>query len=183
MKVFVIKYPVGIDSRVNDINLFLDIKSNDVCMVGIYGLHGVGKTIIAKVIFNMIACRFEGSSFIENVRENSKTSDGILQLQETLYSEILRERHLKVGSVSKRTNLIMEGLQHKRILLVLDNVEKLVHVENLLGNCDWFASGSKIIITTKNKHVLATLREGGCVTYYNHEVKELCYDEAHELFC
>jgi hypothetical protein len=77
----------------------------------------------------------------------------------------------------------MEGLQHKRILLVLDDVEKLVHVENLLGNCDWFASGSKIIITTRNKHVLATLREGGRVTYYNYEVKELCYDEAHELFC
>uniref|UniRef100_A0A2N9EF29 TIR domain-containing protein n=1 Tax=Fagus sylvatica TaxID=28930 RepID=A0A2N9EF29_FAGSY len=182
-KVFVVKYPVGIDSRVNDINLFLDIKSNDVCMVGIYGLPGVGKTTIAKVIFNMIACRFEGSSFIENVRENSRTSDGILQLQETLYSEILGGRHLKVGSVSKRTNLIMEGLQHKRILLVLDDVEKLVHVENLLGNCDWFASGSKIIITTRNKHVLANLREGGRVTYYNYEVEELCYDEAHELFC
>ncbi|GMY08652.1 TMV resistance protein N-like [Fagus crenata] len=84
-KVFVVEDPVGIDSCVNDINLLLDIKSNDVCMVGIYGLPGVGKTTIAKVIFNRIACRFEGSSFIENVRENSITSGGILQLQDTLF--------------------------------------------------------------------------------------------------
>jgi ABC-type branched-subunit amino acid transport system ATPase component len=113
MEVFVLKYLVGIDSRVNDINWFLDIESNDVCMVGIYGLPRVGKTTIAKAIFNMIAYRFEGSSFIENVRENSRTNDGILQLQEMLYSEILGDTNLKVGSVSKRTNLIMERLQKK----------------------------------------------------------------------
>ena len=65
MEVFVVKYPVGIDSRVNDINCFLDIESNDVRMVGIYGLPGVGKTTIAKALFNIIAYHFEGSSFIE----------------------------------------------------------------------------------------------------------------------
>ena len=182
MEVFVVKYPVGIDSRVNDINCFLDIESNDVRMVGIYGLPGVGKTTIAKAVFNMIAYRFEGSSFIENVRENSRTNDGVLQLQETLYFEILGDINLKVGSVSKRTNLIMERLQHKKILLILDDVEKLVQVENLLGKCDWFGSGSRIIITTRDKHLLATLREGDHVSYYNYKVKELDDHEACELF-
>uniref|UniRef100_A0A2N9EEW4 TIR domain-containing protein n=1 Tax=Fagus sylvatica TaxID=28930 RepID=A0A2N9EEW4_FAGSY len=41
----------------------------------------------------------------------------------------------------------------------------------------WHYKNDKIIITTRNK--LA----GGHVTYYNYEVKELCDDEAHELFC
>jgi hypothetical protein len=182
-EVFVVKYPVGIDSRVKGINRYLDIESNDVRMVAIYGLPGVGKTTIAKAIFNMIAYRFEGSSFIENVRENSRTNEGILQLQETLYSEILNDRNLKVGSVSKRTSVIMERLQHKRILLILDDVENLVQVENLLGKCDWFASGSRIIITTRDKHLLATLQEGGRVSYYNYKVKELDDHEARELFC
>uniref|UniRef100_A0A2N9FRZ0 TIR domain-containing protein n=1 Tax=Fagus sylvatica TaxID=28930 RepID=A0A2N9FRZ0_FAGSY len=137
MEVFVVKYPVGIDSRVNDINWFLDMESNDVRLIGIYGLPGVGKTTIAKAVFNIVAYRFEGSSFVENVRENSRTNEGILQLQETLYSEILGDRNLKV--------------------------------ENLLGKCDWFASGSRIIITTRDKHLLATLREGGRVSYYNYK--------------
>ena len=52
MKLSVEKYPVGIDTRVNDvINRCLDIKSNDVRIVGIFGLPGVGKTTIAKFIF------------------------------------------------------------------------------------------------------------------------------------
>jgi nucleoside-triphosphatase THEP1 len=182
-EVFVVKYPVGIDSRVNEINLFLDIESNDVRMIGIYGLPGVGKTTIAKAIFNMIAYRFEGSSFIENVRENSRTNYGVLQLQETLYLEILGDRNLKVGSVSKRTNVIMERLQHRKIILILDDVEELVQVENLLGKCNWFASGSRIIITTRDKHLLATLQEGSRVRYYNYKVKELDDHEARELFC
>jgi hypothetical protein len=182
-EVFTVKYPVGIDSRVKEIDRFLDIESNDVRMIGIYGLPGIGKTAIAKAVFNMIAYRFEGSSFIENVRENSRTNDGILQLQVALYSEILGDRNLKVGSVSKGTSVIMERLQHKRILLILDDVENLVQVENLLGKCDWFASGSRIIITTRDKHLLATLQEGGHITYYNYMVTELAEHEARELFC
>jgi nucleoside-triphosphatase THEP1 len=182
-EVFVVKYPVGIDSRVRDINWILDIESNDVRMIGIYGLPGVGKTTIAKAVFNMIAYRFEGSSFIENVRENSRTNDSVLQLQETLYSEILGDRNLKLGSISKGINVIMERLQHKKILLILDDVEELVQVENFLGKCDWFASGSRIIITTRDKHLLATLQEGGRVSYYNYKVKELDNHEARELFC
>ena len=65
MEVFVIKYPVGIDSRVKEIDWYLNIESNDVRVIGIYGLPGVGKTTIAKALFNIIAYHFEGSSFIE----------------------------------------------------------------------------------------------------------------------
>ena len=55
-------------------------------MVVIHGLPGIGKTTIAKAIFDLIAYRFEGSSFLEDVKENSRTKDGILQLKETFYS-------------------------------------------------------------------------------------------------
>ena len=146
-QVFVVKYPVGIDSRIEEISRLLDIESNDVRMLVIHGLPGIGKTTIAKALFNLIAYRFEGSSFLEDVRENSKTNDGVLQLQKALYYEILGARNLKVHGISK----IMEKLLHKKILLILDDVDKLVQVENLLGKCNWFASGSRIIITTRDK--------------------------------
>ena len=113
-QVFVVKYPVGIDSRVEEISCCLDIESNDVCMLVIHGLPGIGKTTIAKAIFNLIAYRFEGSSFLEDVREKSKTNDGVLQLQEALYYEILGGRNLNVHGVSKRINVIMEKIQHKK---------------------------------------------------------------------
>jgi hypothetical protein len=34
IEVFVVKYPARIDSSVKDIIWFLDIESNDVCMIG-----------------------------------------------------------------------------------------------------------------------------------------------------
>ncbi|KAL4634358.1 hypothetical protein ACB092_04G194000 [Castanea dentata] len=182
MKLSVAKYLVGIDTRVNDvINRCLDIKSNDVCIVGIFGLPGVGKTTIAKVIFNKIHYCFDGSSFLDNVSEKSRTNDGIIQLQETLCHDILGYQNLKVGSISKGINVTIERLHRKRILIVLDNVEELNEIEFFLENCDRFTSGSRIIITTRDKHLLDTLTKNNHVMYY--EVNELNKHEAHKLFC
>ena len=180
-KVFVVKYPVGIDSRVDEISCRLDIELNDVRMLVIHGLPGIGKTTIAKAIFNLIAHRFEGSSILEDVRESSKTNGGVLQLQEALYCDIFGGRNLNVHGVSKRINVIMEKLQHKKILLILDDVDKLVQVENLFGPFNQFASGSRIIITTREKELLSALGEDCCLFYY--EVKELDECESRELFC
>jgi ABC-type Mn2+/Zn2+ transport system ATPase subunit len=76
----VAKYPVGIESRVQDINVLLSIGMNDRCMVGIFGVGGIGKTTIVKAIYNLIACQFEDHCFLANVRENSKRECGLVQL-------------------------------------------------------------------------------------------------------
>ena len=178
MPLFVAKYPVGINSRVKAIKLLSDIESNDVRMVGIYGLGGVGKTTIAKAIYNKFFYHFEGRSFLENVREKSETNEGMIQLQETILFEILGDRNLKVCNVSRGTNMINESLCQKRVLIILDDVDKLDQIEKLFGKCDWFASGSRIIITTRDKHLLGTLGNG-LSTY---EVEELDECEAIELF-
>ena len=119
MPLFVAKYPVGINSRVEPIMLQLDIGSNDVRMLGMYGLGGVGKTTIAKAVYNKIFYNFERSFFLENVRKKSGTFDGIIQLQEILLCEALGNRQLKVCSESKRTIAIENILRNKRILLIL----------------------------------------------------------------
>jgi len=55
---------VGINSRVEAIILELDIGSNDVHMLGMYGLGGVGKTTIAKAIYNKFFYNFKRSLFL-----------------------------------------------------------------------------------------------------------------------
>ena len=152
-------------------------------MIVIHGLPGIGKTSIAKAIFNLVAYHFEGSCFLEDVREKSRTNNGVIQLQEILYSKILGDRNLKMHGIFKRIDVIMDMLHHKRILLILDDVDKVVQVENLLGKCNWFASGSRIIITTRDKMLLSTLQEDCHLTYYRYKVKELDEHESRELFC
>ena len=50
---------VGIDSRVKKMNSYLDMNSNDVCFIGICGKSGMGKTTLARFVFNEIRIQFE----------------------------------------------------------------------------------------------------------------------------
>ena len=63
---------VGIDSSVEElITSYLDL-GNNVCMIGVCGMGGSGKTTLARVVYGKFRGYFEGSSFIANVREYSK---------------------------------------------------------------------------------------------------------------
>ncbi|XP_030943705.1 TMV resistance protein N-like [Quercus lobata] len=177
-KLFVAKYPIGVDFRAEFVENLLDIKSNDVHVVGIHGLGGIGKTTIAKAVYNRVADLFEGSSFLMNVRENSRTDHKIIKLQEKLLSEILGSKEFEVHSTSKGINVIKDRLSSKKILLILDDVDKLGQVENFLRKCDWLANGSRVIITTRDKHVLATLEIDSLI----YEVVQLDRHEALQLF-
>jgi ABC-type taurine transport system ATPase subunit len=106
----VAKYPVGIESRVQDVKLLLDIEKNDsTCMVGIFGTGGIGKTTIAKAIYNSIAYQFEGSCFLENIKETSGQK-GLIHLQNKLLSKNLGGSSLMVDNVDQGIALIEKRL-------------------------------------------------------------------------
>ncbi|KAM5569762.1 hypothetical protein ABKV19_016995 [Rosa sericea] len=174
---YVATYPVGIKPRVQKIHELLGVEGRDVHMVGIWGAGGIGKTTITKDVYNSIAHEFEGSCFLESVRENSMLDRGFIKLQETLLREILKETKLKVTIVARGITMIKERLQYKRVLLVLDDVNDMDQLNKLAGDCSWFGKGSKIIITTRDKKLLT--RHSVDLIY---EAKELNHDEALDLF-
>ena len=169
MRLFVANYLVGVNSRAKAVESLIDIELNDVRMVGIHGLGGIGKTTIAKAVYNRIANSFEGSCFLENVREDSRTINGTIQLQEKILSKILQNQHLKVNNIPEGINVIKEKLSNKRVLLILDDVDKSKQIENLLDKHDWLVPGSRVIITTRDEHLLIALGKV-CTTY---KVKKL----------
>ncbi|BFG15731.1 hypothetical protein CerSpe_020040 [Prunus speciosa] len=150
----VAEHPVGMQAQVQVMNELLDLGENDVRMVGVWGTGGIGKTTIAKAVYNSIAHKFEGCSFLANVRERSKSHEGSVGLQENLLSDILRVKNLKVTNVDKGAIVIQERLSCRKVLLVLDDVNDMDQLRNLAGACEWFGAGSRIIITTRDKQLL-----------------------------
>ena len=68
---------------------FLCVGESGVQMVGVWGIGGLGKTTIAKAVYNSIAHTFEGSCFMENVRERSLRSGGLAELQVYFFLRLL----------------------------------------------------------------------------------------------
>ncbi|XP_062019499.1 TMV resistance protein N-like [Rosa rugosa] len=167
---------VGLHSRVKHILEMLDVEGSDVRMVGIWGIGGIGKTTIAKAVYNTIAHKFDGSCFLANVREYSEQHGGLVDLQNTLLSTIVRQKELKINNVHEGNTLLHKMLSYKRILLVLDDVNKLAQLRALAGASDWFGRGSKIIITTRDKRLLTVHN----VNLY--EARELDHHEGSKLF-
>ncbi|KAG6676419.1 hypothetical protein I3842_15G150500 [Carya illinoinensis] len=173
----VAKYPIGIESRIQDIYQHLSIGNKDIIsIVGIFGTGGIGKTTISKDIYNRISSQFEGSCFLEEVRETSKQLGGLMKLQNTLLYDILGTS-LDVHDKNRGINVIRDRLHSKRILLILDDVDELVQLENLVGDRDWFGSGSRIIITTRDQHLLEVFEVD-----LKYEVMILDDNEALQLF-
>ncbi|KAJ0763415.1 putative P-loop containing nucleoside triphosphate hydrolase, leucine-rich repeat domain superfamily [Helianthus annuus] len=72
--------------------------------------------------------------------------------------------------------MIKTRLHNKSVLVVLDDVDDLKQLKALAGSHAWFGKGSRIIITTRDEHLLTRHAD----TIY--EVSLLSQDEAMELF-
>ncbi|XP_042491908.1 TMV resistance protein N-like isoform X2 [Macadamia integrifolia] len=147
---------VGIQSHVEKMVNLLDITSEDIKIVGVCGLAGIGKTTIAKVVYNTISHHFEGCSFLANVRESSQHYRGLVDLQNQLVSNILKGARPNIMNVDEGINVISKRLCRKKVLIILDDVDENFQLEALIKKRGWFGLGSRIIITTRNGHILAS---------------------------
>ncbi|GMY19730.1 TMV resistance protein N-like [Fagus crenata] len=168
---------VGIDSRVVEMESCLAVGLNGVRFIGIWAMGGMGKTTLARVVYHMVSKEFEAHSFIANIRDVSER-DGLLPLQQKLISQILMETNLNIQDIDDGVLMIKNRLRHRRILLVLDDVDQSNQLKVLAGKHDWFGPGSRIIITTRDVHVLKTHEVDRI-----YEVKGLNDNDALHLFC
>ncbi|ESR35603.1 hypothetical protein CICLE_v10018419mg, partial [Citrus x clementina] len=161
---------VGVECPIEEIESSLRIGSEGVCKLGIWGIGGIGKTTIARAVFNKFSRHFEGSYFALNVREAEETGR-IKDLQKELLSKLLND-----GNV-RNIEFELYRLARKKVLIVFDDVSNRRQIQSLIGCLDELASGSRVIITTRDKQVLKN-----CWANQIYRMKELVYADAHKLF-
>jgi len=144
------KFPVGLQSRVKGVIEIIQNKSMEVCLIGICGERGSGKTTLAKAIYHQIHSTFTEKSFIEDIAQVSQTR-GHVHLQEQLLSDVLKTK-MNIPSVEMGRSIIREKLHGKKLLLVLDDT-KYEPLLDLWDSHVWFAKGTVIIITAREEHL------------------------------
>ncbi|KAL9281980.1 putative TIR domain, AAA+ ATPase domain, P-loop containing nucleoside triphosphate hydrolase [Arabidopsis thaliana] len=171
---------VGLEARLTKLNSLLCLECDDVRMVGIWGPAGIGKTTIARALYNQLSSSFQLKCFIGNLKGSLKNIMGVddydsqKSLQKLLLAKILNQGDMRVHNLGA----IKEWLQDQRVLIILDDVDELEKLEVLAYEISWFGSGSRIIVTTEDKKIL---KAHGIDDIYH--VDFLSMEEALEILC
>lgn len=143
-------------------------------VVAILGLGGIGKSTMAKEFFHRNKSDYDGCSFLFDVRKYP-----LIDLQEKLVKDLI-SLDLKIENINDGRVKLSHHLQDCKVLIVLDDVDKVEQLDALLLPVKTVLHPeSLIILITRNKNILdASLEEPSI-----YEMRGLNAEQSKELFC
>nr|WIL59966.1 nodulation protein [Melilotus officinalis] len=171
---------VGMQPRVEELEKLLKLSSenDDFRVLGIWGMGGVGKTTHATVLYDRISYQFDACSFIDNVSKIYKDG-GVVSVHKQILRQALDEKNLDTYDNCEIARIMVNRFHSGiKVLLVLDNVDQLEQLQELAIDPKLLCKGSRIIITTRDRHILSVYGADEI-----HEVPLLNNNDAHELLC
>ncbi|GMJ12381.1 hypothetical protein like AT5G17680 [Hibiscus trionum] len=120
-------------------------------------MGGIGKTTLARAAYTQMSPHFEAKCFLADVREVSH-KHGLVSLQKQLLSQILFNEAFDFFNVHEGNAIISNRLSRRNVLVVIDDVDNVQQLKCLVGGRDRFGLGSRLIVTTRDQHLLRLYR-------------------------
>ncbi|XLS49708.1 hypothetical protein HN51_010385, partial [Arachis hypogaea] len=169
---------VGMEFSLQELGKLLVLDSDDdVRVVGICGMGGIGKTTLACRLYEKISHQYDVSCFMDDVSKTYRDC-GSLGMKKQLLCPAFMEEDSPICNILMADNLIQNMLHYRKVLIVLDNVDQRIQLEKLALKREWLGRGSRIIIVSRDEHIL---REYGADHVY--KVQLLNDENALQLFC
>lgn len=166
-------HPVGLDQAWKDLHDQIKKESFKKVVV-IAGLGGIGKSTLARHIFNELSrSEFRRASYLFNVRETDNHD-----LQRQLCRDLLGKHNGTLLSWEGKTTL-RKGLKGLKSLIVFDDVDQWDKIERVL-DVHAVEEGSLIFVTSRDKDVVRPSYKN---TSFVYDVQPLKNKHARELFC
>ncbi|XP_027368559.1 disease resistance protein RPM1-like [Abrus precatorius] len=174
---------VGIDAAKEEVVNLLNDGDLSLKVVSIVGMGGLGKTTLAKQIFRDMSSHFERRAF-GIVSQTLKEDEFFKDLIEQLFSkdgEMLEMQQLLQLPLHRLKEKLRERLENERYLIVVDDVWKTKHWDQIKMSFPRNNNGSRVIVTTRMAHVAnhSSVEYGGDV----HQLQPLTQEDSWDLFC
>ncbi|XP_010436479.2 PREDICTED: probable WRKY transcription factor 19 [Camelina sativa] len=127
--------------------------TTDAEIVGIWGMAGIGKTTVAREVFNILTPQYDLCYFLQDFYLMGQMK-GLRQMRDDFYSKVFEEEKQSIGACDVKPSFMRDRFHKKTILVVLDDVDNAKDAEIVVGGFGWFSDGHRIILTSRRKQIL-----------------------------
>ncbi|KAG5090934.1 hypothetical protein JHK82_049712 [Glycine max] len=150
-------------------------------VISVVGIAGVGKTTLAKQVYDQVRNKFDCHALI-TVSQSFSAEGLVRHMLNELCKEKMEDPPKDVSTIRSLTEEVRNRLRNKRYVVLFDDVwngKFWDHIESaVIDN----KNGSRILITTRDKKVAEYCRKSSFVEVQKLE-KPLTEEESLKLFC